>query len=101
MRVTQHICTIFGGVSKDQKAIYLFEEDLLPEENRSYIFLALCQPDGSLLISGPNSNVPIDNAETYSIDSNYDNYLYEIYADAYANEIIPIEHERFISVYED
>lgn len=91
----------FGGVSQDQTAVWLFEGDLLPEENQTYVFLTMGQPDGSLLISGPNSNVPFDTAEPYSDGLKENSLLYNAYADAYEHEIIPIERERFVSIYED
>lgn len=38
----------------------MYEDDTLPEEGKSYVFLAYAQVDGSLLISGPNSNEYVD-----------------------------------------
>ncbi len=58
-----------GGISEKQDAIYLFENDSLPSENSIYIFLAYAQEDGSLLISGPNSNVMCNDSNMYSINS--------------------------------
>ncbi|WP_052404896.1 hypothetical protein [Bacillus rubiinfantis] len=34
----------------------MYEDDTLPEEGKAYVFLAYTQDDGSLLVSGPNSN---------------------------------------------
>ena len=38
------------------------DDDCLPEEGKEYIFLAYAQPDGALLVSGPNSNVMVDDS---------------------------------------
>lgn len=86
--------------------IYLFENDSLPSENSIYIFLAYAQEDGSLLISGPNSNVMCNDSNMYSINSvseeksvtEYDEFI--TYKDANDNEIIPVDRERYKSIYE-
>lgn len=91
-----------GGVTQDQAAIFLYEDDLLPREGQSYIFLAFAQSDGSLLVSGPNSNLPLENA-SQAVSSGGDDApspLYDSYVDAYENEVIPINRERFHSTYE-
>ena len=49
-----------GGLSKDGSYYEIFEDDELPVEKGTYIFYADAQTDGSLLISGPNSNLKID-----------------------------------------
>ncbi|WP_249595677.1 cell surface protein [Peribacillus frigoritolerans] len=43
-----------GGINEDGSSVVLYEDDTLPEEGKSYVFLAYAQDDGSL--SGPNSN---------------------------------------------
>ncbi|MBL3641714.1 cell surface protein [Bacillus sp. RHFB] len=45
-----------GGINEDGSSVVLYEDDTLPEEGKSYVFLAYAQDDGSLLVSGPNSN---------------------------------------------
>ncbi|CEG34483.1 hypothetical protein BN1180_04686 [Peribacillus simplex] len=45
-----------GGINEDGSFVVLYEDDTLPEEGKSYVFLAYAQDDGSLLVSGPNSN---------------------------------------------
>ena len=62
--------------------------------------------DGSLLISGPNSNVMCNDSNMYSINSvseeksvtEYDEFI--TYKDANDNEIIPVDRERYKSIYE-
>lgn len=74
-----------GGVYKDGSSVYLFENDVLPEVDQTYVFLAYAQKDGSLTVSGPHSNIAADaDAET----------VVETYQAAYTNEIIPVERER-------
>lgn len=92
--------TKYGGINQDKTEIYLFDDDILPTEDNNYVFLAYGQPDGSLLISGPNSNVPINT--TYNDASVIKrNSVVENYMDAYEREIIPAERERFVSMYEE
>lgn len=45
-----------GGINEDGSSVVLYEDDELPEEGKSYVFLAYAQEDESLLVSGPNSN---------------------------------------------
>lgn len=54
-----------GGRSKDGQMI-LYENDQLLIENSTYIFAACVQPDGSLLISGPNLSEIIDESKLSS-----------------------------------
>lgn len=78
-----------GGVSMDQESIILFENDILPKEENTYIFLAYTQSDGTLLVSGPATNVIVEDESTI-----------EAYKNACANEIVPVERERVTSIYE-
>lgn len=87
-----------GGVSQDQDAVYVFEDDELPVAGNTYIFLGYAQEDGSILISGPNSNILYTNISTYSVDKNSE---YQEYKTAVENEIVPVERERYTSIYED
>jgi len=49
-----------GGLFEDGSMYQLYEDDELPVVGETYIFYAYAQEDGSLLISGPNSNVKMD-----------------------------------------
>lgn len=86
-----------GGVSQTQDAVYVFENDELPIANNTYVFLTYAQKDGSLLVSGPYSNILLNTADTYAITSSSE---YEKYKEAVENEIIPVDRERFTSIYE-
>ncbi|NMD72884.1 hypothetical protein HHO41_21960 [Bacillus sp. DNRA2] len=59
-----------GGVDKDNSSVILFEDDNLPETNKLYVFLAYAQEDGSLLVSGPNSNILVGNSNKSEISTN-------------------------------
>ena len=39
----------------------LYENDILPSIGGSYVFYIYAQDDGSNLVSGPNSTIPIEN----------------------------------------
>lgn len=58
-----------GGLSEDGSCYEMFEDDELPVEKEIYIFYAYAQKDGSLLLSGPNSNIKIDAPANDSGDS--------------------------------
>lgn len=84
-----------GGVTQDNKSVFLFRDDCLPEVGKHYVFLAYAQPDGSLLVSGPNSNV-LDMNSTSKKD-----VIVEKYKDATKNEVVNAERERYSSAYEE
>jgi hypothetical protein len=86
-----------GGVMIDGSAVELFEGDELPLEGKLYIFLAAAREDGTLTLSGPNSNVALSEEEAKNIPASG---KYQEYVTAYEEEIIPVERERFSSVYE-
>ena len=81
-----------GGIALDGKSIYLYPGDTLPVVGKTYIFSAFCQKNGTLIASGPNSTVEIDeNNQTEAIES---------FKKAYEDEIVPMERERFVSLYD-
>lgn len=49
-----------GGISEDQDLYLLYEDDSLPVEGKYYIFNTYNQEDGSILVSGPNSNIEVN-----------------------------------------
>ncbi len=89
----------YGGVSEDGRACYLFEGDELPVVGGTYIFFAYAQEDGSLLISGPVSNVPMENDEGVARMNN-DAITYEEVVNAYQNQI-DSGRKRAVSTYEE
>lgn len=87
----------FGGVSSDGSFITIFEEDELMDLGQYYAIAACVQEDGSLLISGPNSNRKTnqgENGEWYPEDNG--DLPFSWY---YAQEV-PYERERFASMYD-
>ncbi|MCI8712760.1 MAG: hypothetical protein HFH23_10885 [Ruminococcus sp.] len=87
----------YGGVSEDGKTCYLFDGDELPVAGNTYIFFAYAQDDGSLLISGPVSNVQVDNEDAVRARGN--TITYEDVKDACQNQI-DSGRERSASIYE-
>lgn len=53
--------TKVGGVTKNGDMYILYENDILPSIGGSYVFYIYAQDDGSNLVSGPNSTIPIEN----------------------------------------
>lgn len=49
-----------GGLQQDGKTIEIIENDVLPEVSYKYLFFAFLQEDGSILVSGPNTNININ-----------------------------------------
>ncbi len=91
-----------GGVTEDGKYTVIYEDDTLPEEGKNYIFFAYAQDDGSLLVSGPSSNVSIQTKdETASIKQSTleKNAKYNEVVDAVANQI-ETDRDRSISKYD-
>lgn len=50
-----------GGVTKDGEFYILHNDDTLPAVGNEYVFYVYAQEDGSNLVSGPNSSIPIEN----------------------------------------
>lgn len=84
-----------GGIAQNQKTLYVFEQDVMPSEEETYIFLAYAQEDGSLLISGSNSNILLNSTEDIEATSEYITYK-----NACENEIVPFERVRSRSIYQ-
>lgn len=49
-----------GGLERDGKSILIMENDVLPDVGEKYLFMALKQEDGSLLLSGEASNISLN-----------------------------------------
>lgn len=89
-----------GGAAQDGKAVYLYEKDCLPQTGKVYLFLAYTQEDGSLLISGMNSNIPIDVEKNSSKQVVKNADIYQEYKTAIKNEIVPKGCQRDVSIYD-
>ena len=99
-----------GGLSEDGTTIYLYEGDELPIIGGTYIFFAYAQQDGSLLISGPVSNIHLVKKcieIEAKADDNYKELIgsykelteYREILEAYENQVED-ERTRFKSSYE-
>lgn len=97
-----------GGISLDKKTIQVFEDDYLPEVNNSYIFLGYGQEDGSILISGSNSNILVNTPDSpneqslLSVEKEITaSEEYKAYQDAFENQVEIVQRERFASKFEE
>ncbi|KGL38156.1 hypothetical protein BMT55_09710 [Listeria newyorkensis] len=92
-----------GGINEENTEYFLYEEDSLPSQGKYYIFTANAQDDGSLLVSGPNSNVLIDDINTKNKAAAEEEVVVtetaKEYTEAYENEI-PYKRDRSKSDYE-
>lgn len=86
-----------GGISDDKKSIVLYEEDELLEVGQYHILSAYAQPDGSLLVSGPNSSEILAEA---SKEKAIASESYKKYTEA-LNKGFESERKRFKSTYEE
>ena len=87
-----------GGLSEDGSQYFVYEGDELPVVGNEYIFFAYAQPDGSLLISGPVSNMSVSD-NTSDIAPFSDSTEYSDIVDAYNNQV-DSGRTRFTSSYE-
>lgn len=87
-----------GGLSEDGSQCFVYEGHELPVVGNEYIFFAYAQPDGSLLISGPVSNISVS-GDTNEITSSGDSEEYDEIMDAYKNQV-DSGRTRFTSSYE-
>ncbi|MFD1738957.1 hypothetical protein ACFSCX_20810 [Bacillus salitolerans] len=86
-----------GGLSQDEESIVLSENDSLFEVGNYHIMAAYAQPDGSLLVSGPNSSLVLSaesKSEIVSLEE------YKNYKKAFEKGFVS-DRERFKSSYED
>jgi len=89
-----------GGLNQDGKSITLYENDHLPQIDGIYIFIAYAQKDGSLLVSGPNSNIPVKLGGNVNGKAGLsETKEYQNYVSAYKNEK-STSRPRFVSVYD-
>lgn len=85
-----------GGLSKDKSEYVIYEGDELPVVGQTYIFFTYAQPDGSLLLSGPVSNIGIKEKSADGFDSTT---AYKEVVEAYENQV-ETGRQRYISLHE-
>lgn len=95
----------YGGHTEDGAILILDDGDQMPEEGKSYIFMAYAQIDGSLLASGPNSTLSLDTDADFSTSANVsatleNSTVYKRVLDAYKNQV-ETGRDRSTSIYEE
>ncbi|OEF99035.1 hypothetical protein BHF71_02260 [Vulcanibacillus modesticaldus] len=85
-----------GGISKDKKSIILYEDDELFQVGKYYIMAAYAQPDGSLLVSGPNSSLVLTETSKDKIVSSEE---YKKYKNA-LEKVFKSDRKRYKSLFE-
>ena len=58
-----------GGLSEDNTYYELYDNDILPEVGQTYIWFIYAQNDGSNLVSGANSTLPLEDDTQISAES--------------------------------
>ncbi|MCI9596081.1 MAG: hypothetical protein HFE75_02050 [Firmicutes bacterium] len=90
-----------GGIAQDGESVLLYEDDSLPQVGQSYVFLAYAQEDGSLPVSGADSNVFIGaGGNTKNNSAIVNSPECAEYKKAMQNEIIPPQSEKSTSKYD-
>lgn len=86
-----------GGIAEDKQSIVLYEEDELLQVGKYHIIAAYAQPDGSLLVSGPNSSLVLSETSEDKIISTkeYNKYL------AASEQQFESKRKHFKSSYEE
>ncbi len=67
------VITKDGGISKDKTYIVRYSDDELPVAGKTYVFYIYAQPDGSNLVSGPNSSILVSEDADTLTRANQDN----------------------------
>lgn len=86
-----------GGISEDKKSIVLYQDDALFKVGKYHIMSAYAQPDGSLLVSGPNSSLFLNETNKEQIVSLEE---YKKYKKAFEGQVAT-DRERFKSSHEE
>jgi len=86
-----------GGITEDKKSVVLYEDDNLLEIGKYHILAGYAQPDGSLLVSGPNSSILLPASNKEEVVSSHE---YKKYKKAVENEV-KTERKRFKSSHEE
>ncbi len=84
-----------GGLMKDNSAILLFEDDVMPEYDKTYIIAASVQPNGEILISGSNALQEVPGLDQSSNTED----LFGIYTAFYEEEVY-FQRARYTSKYD-
>lgn len=72
-----------GGLNEKNNKFIIYENDILPQVGKYYIFCIYAQGTGTNRVCGENCTLAIENGDNYSGEQKYIDIC-----DAYANEII-------------
>lgn len=76
-----------GGISQSRSCILLYENDIIPEKDKYYIFTGLAHADGTMTGGGAYGTIEL---ETGVDGSNLEqSNIYQTYLEAYENQILP------------
>lgn len=62
-----------GGEDKYNNVKYIYDKDILPKKGEYFVFMAYAQKDGSMLVTGANSNLRV--TKNYTTSSAYRNVI--------------------------
>lgn len=74
-----------GGISENRKYIELYENDLIPEVDKYYIFTGYAHEDGTVTGGGPNGTIELE--EGINAENLESSKLYQEYIDAAENQV--------------
>lgn len=75
-----------GGISENRQYIELYNDDLMPEVGKYYIFTGYAHEDGTVTGGGPNGTIELESGIN---DENLEgSKIYLEYVDAYENQVI-------------
>ncbi len=82
-----------GGVNSTRTSIMLYQNDIMPEQDKYYIFMGMAHPDGTMTGGGTNGTIALeDGIDKNNLESSA---IYQKYVDAYNNQIEPSYNKDF------
>lgn len=75
-----------GGITEDRKYIELYDNDLIPEVGKYYIFTGYAHEDGTVTGGGPNGTIELESDIT--AENLESSKLYQEYVDAAENQVL-------------
>lgn len=76
-----------GGITQIRSCVLLYEDDIMPEKGKYYIFTGLAHADGTMTGGGANGTIEL---EAGINESNLEkSKIYKTYLDAYESQILP------------
>lgn len=78
-----------GGLNEKNNKFVIYDNDILPQVGKHYIFCIYAQSTGRNRVCGENCTLILENADNYSDEQNYIDIC-----DAYANEIVSVRERH-------